>query len=90
MPRNTLLFYFNTLFLSIFSGDNNEFATGVLQENPEADDIPERICSICSNEPCDVLFMPCCHIVTCSRCAPRETTCSSCQEQVASTIKVCS
>ena len=53
-----------------------------------APEIPESDCIVCSDMPRDTLFMPCCHIATCSLCSPRVKRCLICKEHVNSVIKV--
>ena len=48
----------------------------------------ENDCVVCSDMPRDTLFMPCCHIATCSLCSPRVKKCLICKETVQSRIKV--
>ena len=51
-------------------------------------DTSESDCIVCSDMPRDTLFMPCCHIATCSLCSPRVKKCLICKEHVNSVVKV--
>ena len=48
----------------------------------------ENNCFVCSDMARDILFTPCCHIVTCSQCSQRVKRCLICKEQVQSRIQV--
>ena len=67
--------------------DNGSQATSSIAT--VAEETSERDCIVCSDMPRDTLFMPCCHIATCSLCSPRVKKCLLCKEQVTSIIKVC-
>lgn len=46
------------------------------------------ICSICLEDPLEVLFNPCGHIATCQRCAHQCQSCPICRSRIESTKKV--
>lgn len=48
----------------------------------------EISCFSCRFFPRDILFMPCCHIITCSKCSPCVKECLICKKQIQSRIKV--
>ncbi|KAK0168561.1 hypothetical protein PV327_002347 [Microctonus hyperodae] len=46
-----------------------------------------RMCKICYNEELGVVFLPCGHMVACTRCAPGMTSCAVCREPVTMTVR---
>ncbi|XP_034949212.1 death-associated inhibitor of apoptosis 1 [Chelonus insularis] len=46
-----------------------------------------RMCKICYNEELGVVFLPCRHMVACTKCAPSMTTCAVCREPVTMTVR---
>ncbi|XP_008554573.1 baculoviral IAP repeat-containing protein 7-B isoform X1 [Microplitis demolitor] len=53
--------------------------------NKSADDA--RMCKICYNEELGVVFLPCGHMVACTKCAPGMTSCAVCREPVSMTVR---
>ncbi|XP_044575990.1 baculoviral IAP repeat-containing protein 7-B-like isoform X2 [Cotesia glomerata] len=53
--------------------------------NKNADDA--RMCKICYNDVLGVVFLPCRHMVACTRCAASMTSCPVCREPVSMTVR---
>ncbi|XP_067664828.1 putative inhibitor of apoptosis [Haliotis asinina] len=47
----------------------------------------KNTCRMCRNESVGVLFLPCGHLVTCSRCAPTIADCIVCSKTILGTVK---
>ena len=82
-----------TWFIFMFRAPTGNQATNVgtvgsVSVDTGATTHSENSCFVCSDFPRDTLFMPCCHIVTCSQCSPRVKRCLICKVQIQVTVKV--
>lgn len=53
-----------------------------------ADSSDQYRCKICFEEKLDVLFIPCNHIITCSKCSSKLSQCPVCREDIVGSITV--
>ena len=60
----------------------------VIPSNAEDAEISDNNCIMCSEMPRDIMFMPCCHIATCSQCSLHVKRCLICRVLVNSKIQV--
>jgi hypothetical protein len=47
----------------------------------------EQLCKICMDEKCTIVFLPCGHIVSCSRCAPALRKCPICMQIIKGSVR---
>ncbi|TRY73935.1 hypothetical protein TCAL_01508 [Tigriopus californicus] len=71
--------------------ENNHLQAVLRRLKRRKSDEPQNgsgVCSICLDDPLEVLFNPCGHIATCGRCAQRCLACPICRNRIDSRKKV--
>ena len=48
----------------------------------EKSDVDNHVCSICLEEPRDIVFLPCGHICVCSKCSEMVEKCPVCRGRI--------
>eukprot|EP00316_Scyphosphaera_apsteinii_P017255 CAMPEP_0119325442 /NCGR_PEP_ID=MMETSP1333-20130426/65823_1 /TAXON_ID=418940 /ORGANISM="Scyphosphaera apsteinii, Strain RCC1455" /LENGTH=187 /DNA_ID=CAMNT_0007333427 /DNA_START=16 /DNA_END=575 /DNA_ORIENTATION=+ len=58
-----------------------------VQHYLERESDERRLCIICMEREKEIVFIPCAHFITCSRCAERCTRCPKCRDEIDSRIQ---
>jgi len=64
----------------------------ILKKQPLAPRVNGRkekeFCVICMDKTREIVFLPCCHFLTCSKCSPEVTKCPLCSKRVEKNLKI--
>lgn len=58
----------------------------LVQQNQDLRD--QRICKVCMDNNVNLVFLPCSHLVCCTKCAPALRTCPICRKMIKGTVRI--